>query len=116
MPRKKLSKRELAEQVGAFFTAAEAAARAGDVAGAARQVWKARRLAMKNRVPLTAYKKRYCRHCNAYWIPGKSVRVRLTGQKVVYYCLSCKRFARHPYVREIKAKRLTGSARNRMQG
>ncbi|MBS3133203.1 ribonuclease P [Candidatus Woesearchaeota archaeon] len=71
-----------------------------------RYVRKARRLAQKARMPIPyEFKKRFCRHCGTYWTHGKTVRVRLQKQKVVYYCLSCRHYTRHPYVREKKARR-----------
>ncbi|MFC1697624.1 ribonuclease P protein component 4 [Nanoarchaeota archaeon] len=50
-------------------------------------------------------KKQICKHCKAFLLPGKSARVRLTNKKVVYYCSNCKKYMRHPYVKEIKEKR-----------
>tara|TARA_B100000315_G_scaffold28857_1_gene24559 strand:- start:687 stop:1019 length:333 start_codon:yes stop_codon:yes gene_type:complete len=69
-------------------------------------VKKARRAAQRVRMPIPSeYRKRFCKYCGKYWVPGKTVRVRLQKQKVVYFCLSCKRHTRHPYVKEKKAKK-----------
>ena len=66
----------------------------------------ARKVGMKNKVKMPReLKRRYCKHCNSYLMPSVNCRVRLTGQKVVYYCLSCKKYMRFPYVREKKEKR-----------
>lgn len=71
-----------------------------------RYVRKARNTAMKSRLQLPPeLKKRFCRFCGAFWVPGRTVRVRLQNRKVVYFCLKCKRFTRHPYIREQKARR-----------
>ena len=71
-----------------------------------RYVRKARRAAAKARLSIpSTLSKKFCRYCGAYWMPAKTVRVRLQKQKVVYYCLSCKKYTRYPYGREIKAKR-----------
>ena len=71
-----------------------------------RRVRVARRTAQRARLAMpAAFKKRFCRYCGRYWVPGSTVRVRLQKQKVVYYCLACRRHARHPYVKEKKAKR-----------
>ncbi len=71
-----------------------------------RYVEMARRIAQKARAGMPpAFRKRFCRHCGCYWMPGKTVRVRLQNQKVVYCCLKCRHFTRHPYVAEKKAKR-----------
>ncbi len=71
-----------------------------------RYVEMARRIAQKARASIPfPLKKRFCRHCGCFWMPGKTVRVRLQKQKVVYYCLKCRHYTRHPYVAEKKAKR-----------
>lgn len=71
-----------------------------------RYVAMARKAAQRARVSIPQlFKKRFCRHCGCYWMPGKTVRVRLQKQKVVYYCLKCRHYTRHPYVAEKKAKR-----------
>lgn len=71
-----------------------------------RYVEIARKIAQKARTGIPrAFKKRFCRRCGAFWMPGKTVRVRLQKQKVVYCCLKCGHYARHPYVAEKKAKR-----------
>ncbi|MBI2664921.1 ribonuclease P [Candidatus Woesearchaeota archaeon] len=81
------------------------AAEAESPADASRFVQKARRAAQRQRMRLPKeYSKRFCRHCGAYWKQGSSVRVRLQKQKVVYYCLGCRHYTRHPYVREKKGK------------
>jgi len=71
-----------------------------------RYIRKARRAAQRARMAIPyEFRKRFCKYCGKYWIHGKTVRVRLQKQKVVYYCLSCKHYTRHPYVREKKARR-----------
>lgn len=77
-----------------------------------RYVGMARKIAQRARVGIpSSLKKRFCRHCGCYWMPGKTVRVRLQKQKVVYYCLKCRHYTRHPYVAEKKAKRKGGKMR-----
>lgn len=57
----------------------------------------ARRLAMKYRIKLPSeLKKRFCKHCNSYLIPGVNCRVRIHKSRVIYYCLNCKHYIRHP--------------------
>ena len=71
-----------------------------------KYIIKARRIGEKARTPIPAkLKKRFCRNCDSFWMPGKNVRVRLQQRKVVYSCLMCGSFTRHPYVKEQKAKR-----------
>ena len=85
--------------------------KAKDVCGkdrglANRYVTLARKISMKYKVRIPpAYKRRFCKHCYKFLMPGVNCRVRLQGSKVVYYCLECKKFMRFPYVREKKQKR-----------
>ncbi|MBW2994958.1 hypothetical protein KY312_01260 [Candidatus Woesearchaeota archaeon] len=67
---------------------------------------KARRIGMRYEVPIPrALKRKFCKHCYSYFMPGKSCRVRLSKQKVVYYCMKCKKFTRYPYIKEKKEKK-----------
>lgn len=69
-------------------------------------VKKARRMGMKYEVAIPReLKRRFCKHCYAYFFPGKSARVRVHKQKVVYYCLNCKNYTRYPYVKEKKIRK-----------
>lgn len=71
-----------------------------------RYVKLARELSMKHKVPIpTNLKKQFCKHCYRYLMPSVNLRVRTREGKLVYYCLDCKHFMRHPYVREQKEKR-----------
>ncbi len=69
-----------------------------------RYVSLARTIAMKHTIRIPEeYKHLFCKHCYAYLLPGETVRVRLQNGKLVYYCLSCKKFMRRP----INARRNT---------
>ncbi len=73
----------------------EQAQMSGDEALSRRYVVMARRISTKYRVRIPPqFRRRYCRSCNAFWVPSKTVRVRITGSKVVYSCLSCGAKAR----------------------
>ena len=68
-----------------------------------RYVELARKIAMKCKLRIpTELKRRFCRHCYCYLVPGKNCRVRTHEGKVVYYCSSCKKYTRFPYVKEKK--------------
>ncbi|MFH1637528.1 MAG: ribonuclease P Rpr2/Rpp21/SNM1 subunit [Candidatus Woesearchaeota archaeon] len=41
-------------------------------------------------------KRKFCKHCGCYFIPGKNLRVRTREGKLIYYCLECKKFWRMP--------------------
>ena len=63
-----------------------------------RYVQLARRIAMRYKVRIPPeLKRRFCKHCHTYLVPSKNVRVRTHEGKVVYYCLTCKKFMRFPY-------------------
>ena len=56
-----------------------------------------RKIAMKHKVKLPRdLKRRFCKHCYSYLVPGKNLRVRNQKSKIVYYCLECKKYMRFP--------------------
>jgi len=60
-------------------------------------VKEAHHLVLRSKVKLPAMlKRRFCKYCHALWIPGKTVRVRLTKSRVVYSCLKCRHIKRLP--------------------
>jgi ribonuclease P protein subunit RPR2 len=62
-----------------------------------RYVTLARNLSMKAKVKIpTEFKRRFCKHCHAYLVPGKNSRTRTREGKVVISCLECKNFMRIP--------------------
>ena len=68
-----------------------------------RYVTLARKLAMKVkiRIPLEL-KRRFCKHCYKFLLPGVNARVRTRDGKVIIACLECQRFMRIPIVRKRK--------------
>ncbi len=71
-----------------------------------KYVDRARKIAMKYKISIpSSLKKQFCKHCYCYLMPAENCTVRLTKQKIVYYCKSCKHYARYPYNTEIKARR-----------
>jgi len=57
----------------------------------------ARRIAMKHKIRLPSrMKKQLCKNCHAYLMPGVNCRVRIHKHRIIYYCLACKHFMRHP--------------------
>jgi ribonuclease P protein subunit RPR2 len=66
-------------------------------AKAQRLVAQAHSLVLRSRIKLPAVlKRRYCKQCHALWVPGKTVRVRITKGRLTYTCLNCKRIRRIP--------------------
>ena len=39
-------------------------------------------------------KRKFCKHCYSYLVPGKNSRVRIHKSRVIYYCFNCKKFMR----------------------
>lgn len=62
-----------------------------------RYVEMARKIAMKIkvRIPLES-KRKFCKHCHKFLMPGVNARVRTRDGKVVISCLECKKFMRIP--------------------
>ena len=57
----------------------------------------ARRIAMKFRIRLSAeLKKKICKNCHRFLVPGVNCRVRLHKHRVIYYCIACRHYMRHP--------------------
>jgi ribonuclease P protein subunit RPR2 len=68
-----------------------------------RYVELARKIAMKCKIRIpTNLKRKVCKHCYCYLVPGKNCRVRTHEGKVVYYCFNCKKYIRFPYTKEKK--------------
>ena len=59
---------------------------------------KARRTALKYKLKLPLIlRRRICKNCFSFLVPGKNLRVRTQRGHVVYYCLECKKFMRFGY-------------------
>jgi len=67
-----------------------------------RLIRHARRMAMKFRMRTKPYKHLFCKHCYARFVPGKNVRVRIHGGKIIYYCFTCKKYRRIPIGKKVK--------------
>ncbi|MBL7054613.1 ribonuclease P [Candidatus Woesearchaeota archaeon] len=66
-----------------------------------RYVHLARKIAMKYKVRIKPeLKRRFCKHCYRYLMPGITSRVRMQKGKVVYFCFSCKKFMRFPHIKK----------------
>ncbi len=62
-----------------------------------RYVELARKIGMKYKVRMPReLKRRFCKHCYKYLVPGVNCRVRNTNSKIVYSCFNCKKFMRFP--------------------
>lgn len=62
-----------------------------------RYVTLARKIAMKVKIRIPPeLKRRFCRYCYKYLLPGVNARVRTRGGKVIISCFECKKFLRIP--------------------
>ncbi|MEK6937124.1 MAG: ribonuclease P [Nanoarchaeota archaeon] len=58
----------------------------------------ARKIAMKAQVNILGnLKKKFCKKCKSYLVPGENLRIRTRNKKLIYYCLKCKNIMRYPY-------------------
>jgi len=57
----------------------------------------ARKIGMRHRVRIEPLlKRRFCRRCNSYLVPGSNARVRIHRGRVVVTCLNCGHRSRYP--------------------
>lgn len=62
-----------------------------------RYVELARKIAMKYKIRIPKeQKKRFCKHCYKFLVPGVNCRIRNNNSKIVYYCQNCKNYMRYP--------------------
>ena len=62
-----------------------------------RYVTLARKLAMKVKIRMPQeYKRKFCKNCYKFLMPGKNSRIRTRDGKVIITCFECKKFTRIP--------------------
>ncbi len=63
-----------------------------------RYVEIARKIAMKAQINIPSnLRKKFCRKCFSYLMPGENCRVRTRNKKLIYYCRICKNYMRFAY-------------------
>jgi ribonuclease P protein subunit RPR2 len=83
------------ERIRELFRQAGIAASEDRLDLANRYVTLARKISMRFKVKIPAdLKRRFCKHCYRYLIPGKTSRVRIAKTRVIYYCNNCRKFMR----------------------
>jgi len=94
--RDKEKTRKIAEaQIKELF---DQAAKSEDLKLSKRYVELALNISTKTKTPVPReLKRRFCKNCHSYLVPGRNCRVRVSKGKVVYYCLNCKHFQRFIY-------------------
>jgi ribonuclease P protein subunit RPR2 len=87
------------ERIELLIREADGAALGGRMDLADRYVWLARRIGMRYnvRVP-AAHKRRFCKRCYRYLLPGVTSRTRLKRGRSVTTCLRCGHVMRVPLV------------------
>jgi ribonuclease P protein subunit RPR2 len=87
----------LFEQAGRFFPV--------NPAWSDRCVEIARRIAMKQRIRIDReYRRRFCRNCGVFLVPGANMRVRVQRGRVIVTCRICRHQVRFMIRREHEEK------------
>ncbi len=94
---KKLNKSIAKKRIKRLFTLAEECASYNKLELSNRYVFLARKIAMRYLVPIpNKFKRRFCKHCYCYLIPGNNCRVRICRSKIIINCFNCKKYTRIP--------------------
>lgn len=94
----KKSPREINRERIEHLFAQAYAMRFKDYALSKRYVFLARKLSSKAKVRIPQqFKRLFCKHCGAYFIPGKNYTVRTTGKTITYTCKECGKWMRIGY-------------------
>jgi len=64
---------------------------------AKRYVRLAKKIGMRYNIRLGKLKRRFCKHCFSYFVPGVTCSQRLRKGKVTIKCFSCNKTIRYPY-------------------
>jgi len=65
-----------------------------------RYVTLARKIAMKTKSKIPReLKRKFCKHCYKFLMPGTNARIRTRDSKLIIYCQECKKFTRIPLKR-----------------
>lgn len=85
------------ERIEKLFSEAEAAFNE-DSKLAKRYVELARKISTRTntRIPF-AMKRKFCRKCNAYLVPGKNVKIRTKNKALIITCLECNALSKLPF-------------------
>ena len=106
-----MERRIALERMEILFHQAEREALQGRAPRARRYVDLARRIGMRYNVRVPPeFKRRFCKACLAYFLPGVNARVRVGRGRLVVTCLGCGAIQRLPYREERKAARVARKA------
>ena len=94
MKNKRHQKEEAMNKVKELFKEAELMFKR-DPSLSDRYVQLARKIAMRYTLIIPKeLKRKFCKHCYSYLVPGRNCRVRIQKSRVIYYCERCKKFMR----------------------
>jgi len=86
------------ERIDILFKMAERMAEIGEEALADRYVALILEISKKYRIRLpTSIKRRICKKCRCFIVPGRNARVRVKKGRVIIYCQKCGRIKRIPF-------------------
>ncbi len=95
---KKKQKSIAKSRIKRLFMLAEEYALSNRLSLSDRYVFLARKLSMRYLVPIPKeYKRRFCKHCYCYLLPGNNCRVRIQRSRIITYCNNCKKYSRKPF-------------------
>lgn len=58
----------------------------------------ARKISSRTKTPISKnLKRRFCKHCGTFLVPGSNARIRLNNGKKSIFCMNCSKFTRIPY-------------------
>jgi ribonuclease P protein subunit RPR2 len=98
---KKKQQQQIESRISHLFSEAHDV-REKDPSLASRYVFLARKLSAKAKVRMRReFKRKFCKHCNSYFVPGKNYTVRTTGKTVTYTCKNCGKWMRIGYKAKI---------------
>lgn len=104
--RKGLEKHIAQERIAVLFQRAEGEAQGGNLGRADRYVELARRIGMRYNVGIPRHlRRRFCKGCHGYLLPGRTSTVRVRRGRVIVHCLRCGATQRIPHTRETAARR-----------
>ncbi len=104
MSRKVKEKKIALERIKILFEKAVEEARKGNLELANRYIYILWKIKLKYHIKLPKeIKRRFCRKCLTFWIPEKTLRVRIRNGRAIYTCLNCGRIYRFP-IKSFKKK------------
>lgn len=93
-------KRIARKRINRLFEMAEKMALEGRIELANRYVEIARKIGMKYLVRIPRqYKRRFCKECHSYLLPGENCTVRIKRKMVIISCRNCGNVMRIPFAR-----------------